>query len=165
MNSKQRQFLVDRIKEKTKKKIDELKKGKLDYPSTSNYIFKAILNGTLELQPKEVILEALKKKALNAKEGRNWLSEEHRLTYTKERTVTLNTEDLIKTPDDLGEETKKVIKHNKEIDAEIETLNAQLETLEVRIQLASNSTLQSLINDVDDMGDLSLVDSKLKLLG
>jgi hypothetical protein len=109
-------------------------------------------------------LAALKKKALDAKEGTNWLSNEYRLTYTKERTVTLNIVDLIKLPKDLGEEAKRVKAHNKEIDAEIKELESQLDMLEVRIQLASNKTLQNLINEVDDMGDLSLVDNKLKLL-
>jgi hypothetical protein len=163
MNATQRKFLVDKINEKTKKKIGELKKKRLEYPSASNYIFKAILNDELELQPKEVILAALKKKAMNAKEGSNWLSEQ-RMGYDKERTVTLNTPDLIKIPKDLGEEARRVVAHNKEIDGEIEELESQLDMLEVRIQLASNKTLQNLINEVDDMGDLSLVDNKLKLL-
>jgi len=34
----------------------------------------------------------------------------------------------------------------------------------MRVQLASDKTLQKLINEVDDMGDLSLMDTKLKML-
>jgi hypothetical protein len=49
MNATQRKFLVDKINEKTKKRISELKSTRLDHPSSSNYIFRAILNDELEL--------------------------------------------------------------------------------------------------------------------
>jgi hypothetical protein len=43
-------------------------------------------------------------------------------------------------------------------------LQIQLETLEVRIMVASDKALQKLINEVDDMGDISLIDTRIKLL-
>lgn len=50
------------------------------------------------------------------------------------------------------------------INKQIEELNIQLQTLEVRIMLASDKHLQKLINEVDDMGDIKLIDSKIKLI-
>lgn len=52
----------------------------------------------------------------------------------------------------------------KEVDDQIKQLRIQLETLEVRIMVASDKVLQKLINEVDDMGDISLIDTQIKLL-
>ena len=49
--------------------------------------------------------------------------------------------------------------------AEISDLRIQLETMEVRIMLASDKALQNIVNDVDDLGDIRLIDSKIKLIG
>ncbi len=163
MNTAQRKFLIERIQQKVRDKIAELNKGLLQYPSASNFIFKAVLNGKLELQPTEVILDAIKKKALNAKEGENWLSE-MRMGYEKEREIKLLINQLIIVPDDYSVEVERVKQHNESIVAEINLLKIQLDTIEVRVQLASDKTLQNLINEVDDMGNLSLMDTKLKLL-
>jgi len=163
MNTVQRKFLIERIQKKVKDKIESLKKGMQQYPSASNYIFKAVLNGKLELQTNEVILDAIKTKALNAKEGENWLSE-MRMGWEKEREIKLLIQQLLVLPDDYKEEVERVKKHNESIVAEINLLIIQLDTIEVRVQLASDKVLQNLINEVDDMGNLSLMDTKLKLL-
>lgn len=163
MNTAQRKFLIERIQKKATDKISSLRDSKLKYPSASNFIFKAILNGELELQPKEVTLEALKQKALNAKEGCNWLSEDT-MGFEKETTIKIGIKNLVVLPNDYYNESKRVSDFNKKIDAEIAELIIQKETIEVRIQLASDKTLQNLINEVDDMGNISLVDTKLKLL-
>lgn len=47
---------------------------------------------------------------------------------------------------------------------EISALYIQTDSLITRIQLASDKTLQAMINEVDDMGDISLFDTKLKQL-
>lgn len=163
MNTQQRKFLIERIQQKVKAKIESLRKDLLQYPSASNYIFKAVLNDKLALQPSAVILDAIKKKALNAKEGENWLSE-MRMGYEKEREIKLLINELLVLPDDYKQEVDRVKKYNESIVAQIDLLKVQLDTIEVRIQLASDKRLEKLINEVDDMGDLSLMDTKLKLL-
>ena len=163
MNATQRKFLIERIQKKVNERISELSEMRLKYPSASNYIFKAVLNDQLEIQPKEVILRALKKKALNAKEGANWLSDE-RMGFDKESTIRVLIEELILIPTDYRDELNRVKDHNKTLNLKINELKIQLDTIEMRIQLASDKTLQKLINEVDDMGDLSLMDTKLKSL-
>lgn len=163
MNATQRKFLVEKIQKKVKDKIEELRRDKFDYPSASNYIFKAILNDTLELQDNATILKALKDKAIKSKEGANWLSNEY-MGANKETTIQLLIDELVVVPEDFDKERKRVHDHNKGIDSEIQSLYAQLDTIEVRIQLASDKVLQKLINEVDDMGDISLIDTKIKFL-
>lgn len=163
MNAQQRKYLIERITEKTRAKIKILEEGKEKYPSAPNYLFKAILNGTLELQPPEVILEALKQRALNSKEGYNWLSDQSH-GWERESVVKLKIKDIIITPEDYTKELERVREHNEKIHNDIVQLQQQLDTIEMRVQLASDKTLQRLINEVDDMGELSLIDTKIKSL-
>lgn len=163
MNSTQRKFLVDKIQEKVTARIKELQDQKQSFPSASNYLFKAIMNNELKLQSEEVILEAIKQKALQAKEGENWLSED-RMGWEKENTVRIFTKSLFVLPEDYYTEYKRVKAFNENIDAEIKELKIHKDSIEIRIQLASDKSLQNLINEVDDMGDVSLVSTKLKLL-
>jgi rRNA maturation endonuclease Nob1 len=51
------------------------------------------------------------------------------------------------------------------VNQEIAALKLQLETLEIRIMIASDKVLQSIVNEVDDMGDIRLIDTKIKLIG
>ena len=163
MNQTQRKYLIEKITSVTKTKIAELNNQKMAYPSASNYFFKAIMNDTLELQPKEHIIKSLKKKALQSKEGSNWLSDE-RMSWDKERKVTLMIGELLVFPQDYYDEKEKVEKFNANIVQQIEELKMKLDGIEMRVQLASDKTLQNLINEVDDMGDLRLVDTQLKRL-
>ena len=163
MNQVQRKFIIERIQVKVKTRIEELNKQKLGYPSASNYFFKAILTDKLQLQSVETILAAIKRKAINAGEGRNWLSDDT-MGFEKETTIKLPIESLMILPEDFKIEKDKVRDHNRLIQQEIDSLKLQLDTIEVRVQLASDKVLQNMINEVDDMGDLSLIDTKIKLL-
>lgn len=163
MNQSQRKFLIDRITKKGNEKIHALRGTRLSYPSASNYIFKAILNGELKLQDEKVIMEALRQKALAAKEGENWLSDE-RMGANKENSIRLLIRELVVIPEDYHKELERVREHNKAIEVEVDNLKIQIETIEVRVQLASDKNLQNMINEVDDMGNLSLIDTKIKLL-
>lgn len=161
MNTAQRKFLIERIQKKATEKIKELENQLQDVPSASNFIFKALLNDELALKPQEVILDALKQKAMKAKEGSNWLSEEW-MSITKNTTVKIELKSLIELPEDYYAELERVRLHNHAIEKEIAELKIQKDSIEVRIQLASDKTLQKLINDVDDMGDIRLIDTNLK---
>jgi len=163
MNQTQRKFLIERIQQKTKEKIEALKKTKWEYPNRSTYLFQAIMQGTLKLKSQEQILEAIRAKALSAKEGENWLSGD-RMGWEKERYVKLPVIDLMELPEALLQRIEEVKAHNDVIDQEIDNLKVKLETIEVRVQLASDRVLQNLINEVDDMGDLKLIDTTVKRL-
>lgn len=163
MNQAQRKYLIDKISGRTREKISELKSKKKEYPNASNFIFKAILSDKLELRSNDHILGVLKQRALSSKEGANWLTED-RNSWENKGMVKLRMRDLIVIPDDFDKMQEEVKAFNEEIDNQIAFLQSQLDTIELRIQLASDKTLQKMINEVDDMGELSLIDTKLKLL-
>jgi len=167
MNQTQRKFLIDKLEKKSRDKINELKKEKHKYPSTSNYIFKAVLNGTIKIADNKTIIAALTERALKAKEGENWLEPKTSFrdwSEEKERDMQLSIKDLILVPSDYEKEFQSVDKHNIKIDEKIQTLERQVEMLILRVQLASDKKLERMINEVDDMGNLSLIDTKIKLL-
>jgi hypothetical protein len=163
MNQPQRKFLIDKITAKTKQKIKDLQNQKIDMPNASNWIFKTILANELEIQSKEHILKVLLEKALASKEKSNWLNDDTG-SWDNRVTVKLNLKDLIVLPEDFYKQMEIAKAHNTEISNKIQVLQSQLETIELRIQLSSDKTLQKMINEVDDMGELSLIDTKLKLL-
>lgn len=162
MNSTQRKFLIEKIQSETKKRIEVLRKEKQTRPSGSNYVFKAILEGSLKLQNEEHILNVLKDRAIKSKEGENWLSQIS-IGFGRESAISFNNyTDILVMPDDYYVELNRVKEHNMKIEEEIKILENHLNTIEVRIQLASDSVLKSIINDVDDMGDIKLIDTTIK---
>lgn len=164
MNTSQRKFLIEKIQSETKKKIEVLNKEKLEFPSASNFVFKAILDGTLKLQPHEHILEVLKSRALNSKEGENWLSKQS-MSWGKNSHINFeNYSDLLIMPENYQIELDRVRAFNKNISEQIDSLQMSLNGIEMRIQLASDTTLKKLINEVDDMGDITLIDTTVKML-
>ena len=122
MNAQQRKFLVDRITDKTKKKISELRDQEIRFPSASNYIFKAALNGELKLKPDAHTIAAIHKKALVAKEGTNWLSGESGWNWDRESDVKLKLVDLLELPEDYETAKTETSEHNRKIREQIKEL-------------------------------------------
>lgn len=162
MNAQQRKYLIDTMKAEADRKIHELKKKLKQPPSLANFLFKELMSGNLELQPHEVILDALKKRAETAAHDVNWLSGD-RMGYEKNIVVKLDIPDLIVIPEEYRQIREQIAHDNKDINDQIESIQAQVKALELRINLATNDKLQKIISEVDDMGDLSLLDTKLKL--
>ena len=166
MNQTQRKFLIDKITQEGKKKIEALKSQKEEKPSLSNHIYKALMENSLKLKTEKEILEVLKKRAVEAKEGSDWLSKSRSAFYNSTAgTVTFDPEDLFVFPESYAELRGKVKEKNSEIEKQIHDIEVHLNTLEMRIQLASDKTLQKMINEIDDMGYLSLIDTKIKQIG
>ena len=84
--------------------------------------------------------------------------------YGSREKLEFDADDLFEIPEEYKIALSKYNTTADEINGKIDTLKTQMETLETRIQLASDKILQTMINEVDDMGDLSLMDTKLKLL-
>lgn len=163
MNQQQRKYLLDKIKKTYEDKVRSLKKQEEEYPSLSNYLFSAVMQDTLKLKSSKDILGAIKEMALNAKEGQSWLNGE-RMGFDKYTRIKLNIEDLFVIPKEYTDACEKYEKANQRVKEELQMMKSQYEMLELRINLSSDNVLQSMINEVDDMGNLSLIDTKIKAL-
>lgn len=165
MNQSQRTFLLDRIKKKAKEATTALKERMKKNPEMSNHVYMAIMNGTLKMRTSKEIEEALKQKALKVESGEDWLIE-RRGYYNDDKNpnIMLRCQDIFYFPESYAIQKKEVDEHNAALQKEIDDIELRMESLEVRITLASDKTLQQMINEVDDMGALSLIDTKIKAL-
>lgn len=170
MNQQQRDFLVKTIEGKTKAAISALESGLKERPSLSNYLWRSAMNKTLEFNTPDEMAEAFYKKALRTKEGKNWMKEERGGAWITEigtdgfPIVNFEITNIIKLPKEYFEELQKWNANKEKIEKQVMEMHQQLETLIFRIKLASDKVLQQIINEVDDMGNLSLLDTKIKLL-
>lgn len=164
MNQAQRSFLIKKIEERATDRINELKQSIPKKPEVSNYLLHAILSGTFQIKTNDEIKEAIRQKALRgASSSRNeWMSDTWgRATHNE---ITLKVSDIFILPEEYAKQRDEYEAKEKEVYEQIRTIQIQSETLTTRIQLASDKTLQTMINEVDDMGNLSLMDTKLKAL-
>lgn len=165
MNQAQRNFLIKRIEDQVKASIEALKDKKPDAPNLNNYLLHQVLSGKLKIKPTEHIKKAIIKRALEAKEGENWMTgERNNYSGLGAKLFKLNVTDLI----DVDAEYTRLLEEYKaasvDIDDKIRVLRVQSDTLITRIQLASDRTLDKMINEIDDMGDISLMDTKIRFL-
>ena len=168
MNQAQRNYLVKRIETQAAAQTKAIESAKPEYPNLLNYLFRLIMSGETVIQPPEVIKKALENKALNANlNGYNWLIDDTRWGDLSSRNkVTLDVKDVIAVPPEYDEMVAEYRRQKKELEEMTHKIRTQAESLVTRIQLASDRTLQTMINEVDDLGDLSLYDDTLrKLMG
>jgi len=163
MNQAQRNFLIKKIEETIKARVKALEDSKPEYPSLNNYLLHAVMSGNFELQPNEEIKKILLQKALNAKGNEDWLG--NHWGMANKSLVAFKADEIFVIPEEYRERARICREKQSELQEQISTLRIQSETLITRIQLASDKTLQKMINEVDDMGDISLIDTKLKYLG
>ena len=167
MNQVQRKFLIDKIKEKTKVVVDALNSNVKDEqpPSLSNYLLHAVMSNTFELKTIEEMKETMRKRALGSKVGStNWLGKNSWHTVS-DNEVLLKAEEFFIIPEEYKKLWEEWRAQKTKSEKEIRTIQIQSDTLITRIQLASDKTLEKMIAEVDDMGDISLMDTKLKMLG
>lgn len=170
MNSTQRKYLCDKITEKVKAKVKDLESRKVEIPSIAAYMMHEILSDRFEIKPNDqlrtMVISRAKKGLSNPRpddfmgDTNSWGSH----SGNNKNKVVLSFEEFFVLPESYQTALNNAKAINENLRQQIRDLNIQAETLETRIMLASDKTLQTMINEVDDMGDISLVDTKLKLL-
>lgn len=162
MNQAQRNYLVEEIEKSVDMRIKALDESKPEYPNASLYLFNAVMSGKLELQSNEKITEVIRQKALKDKTGNNWLGGDRWGESTNE--VKFNLKEIFIFPKEYQEKLDEYKKISKEVNEKIDKIEGEKKALVMRVKLASNNILEKLIMEVDDMGELSLMDTKLKQL-
>jgi len=162
MNQSQRNFLVEQIEKSVKFRVDALNSSIPDYPKAGLYLFNAVMSGTLEMQSTEYIKEVVRQKALKDKTGNNWLGGDRWGENSDE--VKFHLKDVFLLPKEYQEKLDEYEKVRSKTMVEIGVIRREESALIMRIKLASNIVLEKLIMEVDDMGELSLMDTKLKQL-
>ena len=167
MNQAQRKFLIDRIEANVKKQIDALSHSDTEQPpSLENYFYGLALSGKLEIRPQEHIKKVMSERAMKHTAQRyseTWLGTSQGDLINK-ASVKIPIRDLFVVPKEYDELWNEYRKKDEEKRQRIRQIQIECDTLVTRIQLASDKTLEKMISEVDDMGDVSLMDTKLKSL-
>lgn len=162
MNQTQRQFLIKKIQESVDNRIKVLEGCKPSAPSLSNYILHAVMSEKFEIISTEKIRNLIKSMALKAKEKDDWMGNSWG-SSSKDKII-FNVKDFFILPAEYQDLYKEYRDKTNSINEQITTLRIQSDSLITRIQLASDKVLQTMINEVDDMGNISLLDTKIKVL-
>jgi rRNA maturation endonuclease Nob1 len=127
------------------------------------------LSNNFEIKSNDELRKVILEKAIKA--GQSNSAREDWLGNTWGRTnrndVGFSLEEFFVVPQEYLEIKQKRKEEIEIIYSQIASLEAQLNTIEIRIMVASDKALQKLINEIDDMGDMgdiSLIDTKIKLL-
>lgn len=164
MNQAQRNFLIKKIEDQKKAAVNAYESAMPDAPNLSNFLFNAVMNGTFEIKSNDEIKEMIKQKALKSKKGHsNWMASGYAFS-SNDNELSFKAYEFFIVPDSYKKLREEYLKEKERLNEEIRKITIQSDTLITRIQLASDKTLQTMINEVDDMGNISLMDSKLKLL-
>lgn len=167
MNQAQRKFLIDRIEAKTKAKIEEISRSEtLQPPSLENYFYGLALTGQLQIQSTEHIKKVICERAMahtSKSYSETWLGTNQGDLIDKAK-VRLKIRDLFVVPSDYDEMWEAYRKSREEKEEQIRVLRMECDSITTRIQLASDKTLDRMIAEIDDMGDISLMDNTLKTL-
>lgn len=165
MNQAQRKFLIDKITQSVNETVRALTSSREDEPSLSNYLFHVVMSGTFAIKSNEEIREMIREKALNSKSGRDsWLGTRSIYGGNNRSEISFEATDFFILPEEYKKVRMEYEDRQKQLDAHIYNLKMQSDGLITRIQLASDRTLQTMINEVDDMGNISLMDTRLKEL-
>lgn len=166
MNSTQRKFLIDKVSEKAKQKISALRESIPERISLNVYMLHRVMSGNFEIKSTEELKKTVLEKAIKAGQDRShredWLG--NAWGVATKGNVVFTLQEFFVVPQeyiDMMNEREAAI---RKINEDIRELEMQVETLEIRIMMASDKNLQKLINEVDDMGDISLIDTRIKLL-
>jgi hypothetical protein len=166
MNSTQRKFLVDKMTEVAKGKITALRNSKPDRANINVFMLHKVLSNDFDIKSKEELKKIILDKALKAGTNKNtredWLG--NSWNVANRTGVHFTFSEFFIVPEEYKQMIADSEKEISRIEKEIFDLQTVVDTLEVRIMVASDSKLDKLINDIDDMGDISLIDTKIKLL-
>ncbi len=167
MNQKQREFLIDQVRTNVKKELEKLKRPQK--PSLSNHIIAAALDGTLVLHTNEEIKGSIRERIMKMKENDNSIFGGGSRSYRdnddddedKNSIFAIKAKHIFIFPPAYLVELEEYEKAYAEYIRKKEELESLKDTLLLKIQIGSDKILDKLIEEADDLGDLSLMSSRL----
>lgn len=149
-------------------KVKELRAKRRAEPSLNNHLVASFLDGSAAFNDIEKLKEKIHQRVLKMSSGEVLIKTQNMTRgimggRKEENTIQLRAEDLFIIPESYTKELDEVLEHNAKIDEEIQYLGDMLNTIIMKIQIGSDKHLAPLIEDVENIGDLRLVNSQLLL--
>ena len=174
MNQDQREYLIKEVKQTCDNQIDKLKAKIPDRPSLNNYLIASFLDGSVEFADIKVLKKKMRQTVLKfgtsdllvkEKEERGWRSRRNNGENEEQQIVEVLAEDLFVIPNAYKKAIDEYKEIKEKIEEEISKLEAVTKTILLKIQIGSSGNLDKLIDQVDNIGDLNLVNTQLLLKG
>jgi hypothetical protein len=165
MNQDQRKFLLARVEQTYRTEQEKLRNKMPKEPSLNNYLVAAALDGSLKLKSIEEIKKHVKDTVIKLGHSETLVHEE-RSRYDSEKNyhaVTLKAGNVFEFPEAYKAAMLEYETAKNHVQKEMDKLFSQKETILLKIQIGSNAVLDRLIDEVDNMIDLSVINSKLML--
>lgn len=167
MNQDQRKFLLARVEQTYKTEERKLDEDKPKEPSLNNYLVAAVLDGSIKMKSIEEIRDHVRDKVLKLGNQETLVHETmsrySSSTDTPYHSISLQAAAVFVLPDAYLKAKEEYETKKAAIEKKKDALYAQKETLLLKIQIGSNTSLDRLIDSVDNMIDITLMNSKLML--
>jgi len=170
MNTDQRKYLIGEVEKNSRTQIELLQKAMPDKPSLNNYLIASFLDNSIQFASIEVLKDKMRKSVLKLGSGSNLVHGEKRDRFSRyndnddeTEVVHIKADELFVIPKNYLDALKEYEEKKKLIDEEVEKLRATTQTIIMKIQLGSSATMDKLIMQIDNMGDLNLVNTQLML--
>lgn len=173
MNDKQRDFLIKEIDRNYNEQDEALRKLEPRKPSLNNYLVASILDNSIEYADISGLKEKIRTLVLKMGHGDvivkeadsdDWYSSKNRKSKKDVHFVELIAEDLFILPQAYTIALYQYKKEYAEWEEKCKNLQAVRKTLETKVRLGSNEVLGRLIEQADNLVDLSLVNAQLVML-
>ena len=169
MNQTQRDYLIKTVERTYSDQIDELKSKVPDKPSLNNYIVAAFLDNTIQINDIEALKAKIRNYVLKFGHTDRLIETESDSFYRRRQMendtdlVKLEAADLFIIPQNYLDVLKEYEDKKAELNNKIDELEAIKNTIVMKIQIGSSATMDKIILQVDNMGDLNLLNNQLKL--
>lgn len=163
MNQSQRQFLIDNTNKVFKQQVKDLEDTIPKQPILNNYIVQAFMTGTVQFKDIVELQKKMTERVLSLDGGKlvekdsSWRSSDSS-AYLK-----VPVEELLILPQAYVDACAEYELKAKAVKEQITLLEQKKNSIILRVQLSSNTKLDKLISEVDNMDDLSLLDDSLML--
>lgn len=185
MNQDQRKFLIEKVRSGADKEIEELKEGLPAEPNLNNYLVSAFLAGKIEFVPIAQLRDRMRDAILKCGSTVEIIAEDYdddnmwgkakRRSSKRKRyqhddgdsnfVVKIPPEELFVLPPAFLKERAEWEAERDRVEAKIKEITTMRDTVIMKIQIGSSARLDSLIMEVDSMGDLSILNAQLQLTG
>lgn len=166
MNQTQRDFLIKQVETTCEEQINKLEKQRPDKPSLNNYIIAAFLDNSIQFASIDILKNKMREEVLKFGTKDILIEEKqdyygHPKSKNEKEVVKVNAEDLFIIPQNYLDAVELYEIEYKRIQDKIENLENTLKTIVLKLQIGSADILDKLIMQVDNMGDLNLVNTQL----
>lgn len=165
MNQESRKFLIEQVNKTYKERLSELNESLPVKPSLNNYLVAACLDNTLQMQDVKELRKRIRERVLKFGKSDQLVKEEDdwRNNNRGEDEVLLSASDLFVFPAAYLMAMREYKSKKEIIQEQCRSISATRDTIVLKIQIGSPAVLAKLVEQVDNLADLTLMNSNLLL--